>query len=324
MARERSFARGLVCLLVSLALLGGLIALTEAGLLNGEEKNPTGSSDDPFVYRDWGGKRSGITYEVYFDDGVIESVPNEDLAIVAEMIARSNSFDFAEQYTAFQKEYVQKVILDKIERTGGDYEEMVKKARDVMLSVLPFDSATLSLRVLAVVTDETDPAYLREREFLERDLERNGLDPAGIERFLYVKVADEESATFDGMFRVDPTDPVNPDYSDRWVYRYGGTWYFDPRRLSDTLLDMAADLDAYSETGDGEGEVVWVRGSYCRVAIGTQEFVLYVRDRSLLSGVAKGDRIEFTCLVNLYLYATLTVEECDEVIVLNTVSITKK
>ena len=324
MARERSFVRGLVCLLVSLALLGGLIALTETGLLSGEEKNPTGSSDDPFVFRDWIEKGAGLTYQVVFDDDVIESVPNVDLAIIAELLARTSSFDYAEQYTAYQKEFVKKEVLDKIERTGGNFEEMVKKAKENMLTVLPFDTVTISRRVLAVNTDETDPVYLRAREALERDLERNGLDPAKIERFLYVRMLREETATVDGMFRVEPTDPVNPDYSDYYVYRYGGTWYFDPRHLSNYLLDIVEVVDSYAETIEGEGEVVWVRGSHCRVSIGSEEVVLYVKDRSLLSGVAKGDRIGFVCLANLYMDAILTVEECDEVVILNTVSITKK
>ena len=117
-----------------------------------------------------------------------------------------------------------------------------------------------------------------------------------------------------------------PDRSQLYLYRYDGIWYYDNRTLSDSLLDLTLSnyTNQYFSTAEREGDVVWVNGSYCRVATGTEDVVLHVNAPSLLAGIAAGDRIGYTYFTNVAIEGTLLIEECDQVTVTNASVIEKR
>ena len=271
--------------------------------------------------------RFGIEFVVTFDSAVAPAIPEEERALIAAFIGWMQSPDFERQYECFQPEFVQSRVLDKIERIGSTYEELLQNAAMIYEAVLPFDNAEATFRVMGYRSEETDPEVQMYRSFLERDLTDLGLDPAKIEKFFCFTLADEPVATYDGVFRTDPTDPEIPDRSEISVYRYEGVWYYDPRKCSDSLLDLANPkyTNYYLGTEESEGVVAWVNGSYCRVTTDGGDALLHVNDPSLLSGIAAGDRIGFAFYSEMGgANCTLLIEERDRVPLFNAASIEKR
>ena len=292
-----------------------------------EAWSKNGADGDPTIRISGSGTlRFGIEFVVTFDSAIASDIPEEERALIAAFIGWTQSPDYERTYECYQQEFVQKEVLDKIERSGGDYEEMLQIAANIYETTLPFDSTEVVFRVMGYASDESDSAVQRNRSFLERDLTDIGLDPAKIERFLCFTLADEPVMTYDGVLRTDPSDPVIPDRSQRYLYRYDGIWYYDNRTLSDSLLDLTLSnyTNQYFSTAEREGDVVWVNGSYCRVATGTEDVVLHVNAPSLLAGIAAGDRIGYTYFTNVAIEGTLLIEECDQVTVTNASVIEKR
>ena len=266
-----------------------------------------GTDGDPTIRITGSGTmRFGIEFVVTFDADVAPGIPEEERALIAAFIGWTQSPDYERMAECYQHEFVQAVIFDKFERIGCSYEDLLQTSQEILESGLPFDNAVVTFRVMDYRSDETDPETQQSRSFLELDLEEFGLDPGKIERYFRFTLADEPVVAYDGVFRTDPTDPEIPDRTNISVYRYDGVWYFDPRTFSDDLLDLANPRykDGYLATSDGEGDVVWVNGSYCRVTTGAEDMVLHVNDPAMLAGIAAGDRIDFSY------YANFTVEDC--------------
>ena len=273
-----------------------------------------------------GTTRIGLEFNVTFDAVIASAIPEEERALISAFIGWTQSIDYERQYECYQHEFVQSAVFDKIERSGYTYEELLQNAATIYETVLPFDNVTLTFRVMDYRSDENDPEVGRYRSSLERMLADAGLNPEGIESFFYFILADEPTATYDGVFRTDPTDPEIPDRSSILVYRYDGVWYYDPRNLSDSLLDLAdpRNTDYFFAKSDSEGDVVWVNGSYCRVTTDEGDAVLHVNDPSMLSGIRAGDRIGFAYYSGVAANGVLLIEERDRVTVANAATIERR
>lgn len=271
--------------------------------------------------------RFGIEFVVTFDAAIAPGIPEEERALIASFIGWLQSTDIALHYECFQPAFFKKEVLDWIERIGCTYEELLENGNRVFGTALPFDTAVLSFRVMGYNADESDPEVQNQRSTLERMLEEVGLDAEKIERFLIFTLADEPVATYDGVFRTDPTDPEIPDRSTRYLYQYDGVWYFDNRACSESLLEMAKPnrIDYFLKTKEKEGDVVWVNGSYCRVTTDSESYVLHVNDPSMLAEISAGDRIGFAFYSEFAVEdCTLLIEERDLVTVANASLIEKR
>ena len=83
---SKSAARWLICLIVSLLILGGLIACSELTGTNG----PTGSEDDPFVATLLDEPTCTVLVKTVFDPAAFDAVTPDERALIAAAVAETD------------------------------------------------------------------------------------------------------------------------------------------------------------------------------------------------------------------------------------------
>ena len=313
-SENKSVIRGVICLVVSLLILGGLIACSELTGTNG----PTGSEDDPFVTALLDEPTCSVFVKVGFVSAAFDAVTPDERALIAEAVAETEIVGLPDgTYPMFHPEHVKQVILDKIERRGTTLEAVVARAREYMVAALPASRMELTFRVTGCITDQDDRRVKEELGFLGRTLTDLGLDPEKVERAILFTVALEPAAEIDGIFRIAGSEV---DVETTFVYLYEGKWYLDPRNLDDDLLDVGmSDRIDLSETVTETGTVRWVNGDHFRVG----DAVFRVTDPSILDGIKAGDSVRVVRYRYAELKAELLIEERDTVEIANAVSVEK-
>ena len=311
---SKSAARGLICLIVSLLILGGLIACSELTGTNG----PTGSEDDPFVATLLDEPTCTVLVKTVFDPAAFDAVTPDERALIAAAVAETDIVGIPDgTYPMFHPEQVKKEILDQIERHGTTLEAVVARAREYMVAALPASRTELTVRVTGCITDQDDRRVKEELGFLGRKLTDLGLDPEKVERAILFTVAWEPEIEFDGIFRIAGAED---DEETTFVYLYDGKWYLDPRNLNDDLLDLGmSDRDDLPETATETGTVRWVNGDHFRMG----DTVFRVTDPSVLDGIEPGDSVRVVYYRDLWAEAELLIEERDTVEIANAVSVEK-
>ena len=311
---SKSAARGLICLIVSLLILGGLIALNElAG-----SRGPTGSEDDPFVATLLDEPTCTVLVRTAFFQAALDAVTPDERALIAAAVAETDIVGIPDgTYPMFHPEHVKQVILDQIERHGTTLEAVVARAREYMVAALPASKLTLTVRVTGCITDQDDRRVKEELGFLGRTLTDLGLDPEKVERAILFTVAWEPAAEIDGIFRIAGSEV---DVETTFVYLYDGKWYLDPRNLNDDLLDLGmSDRDDLPGTVTETGTVRWVNGDHFRMG----DTVFRVTDPSVLDGIKAGDSVRVARYGDVWMRAELLIEERDTVEIANAVSVEK-
>lgn len=311
---SKSAARGLICLIVSLLILGGLIACSELTGTNG----PTGSEDDPFVATLLDEPTCTVLVRTAFFQAALDAVTPDERALIAAAVAETDIVGIPDgTYPMFHPEHVKQVILDQIERHGTTLEAVVARAREYMVAALPASRMALTFRVTGCITDQDDRRVKEELGFLGRTLTDLGLDPDKVERVILFTVATEPSAEIDGIFRIAGSED---DEETTFVYLYDGKWYLDPRNLNDDLLDFGmSDRDDLSETATETGTVRWVNGDHFRMG----DTVFRVTDPSVLDGIEAGDSVRVARCRDVWMRVELLIEERDTVEIANAVSVEK-
>ena len=311
---SKSAARGLICLIVSLLILGGLIACSELTETNG----PTGSEDDPFVATLLDEPTCTVLVRTAFFQTAFDAVTPDERAMIAAAVAETDIVGIPDgTYPMFHPEHVKQVILDQIERHGTTLEAVVARAREYMVAALPASRMALTVRVTGCITDQDDRRVKEELGFLGRTLTDLGLDPEKVERAILFTVATEPSAEIDGIFRIAGSED---DEETTFVYLYDGKWYLDPRNLNDDLLDFGmSDRDDLLETETETGTVRWVNGDHFRMG----DTVFRVTDPSVLDGIEAGDSVRVARYGDVWMRAELLIEERDTVKIANAVSVEK-
>ena len=311
---SKSAARGLICLIVSLLILGGLIACSELTGANG----PTGSEDDPFVATLLDEPTCTVLVRTAFFQAALDAVTPDERALIAAAVAETDIVGIPDgTYPMFHPEHVKQVILDQIERHGTTLEAVVARAREYMVAVLPASRMALTFRVTGCITDQDDRRVKEELGFLGRTLTDLGLDPKKIGRVIGFTLSCDPSADLDGIFRITGSEV---DVETTFVYLYEGKWYLDPRNLNDDLLDIGmSDRIDLLETVTETGTVRWARGNHFRVG----DTVYRVADPAILDGIEPGDSVSVERYRYAELKAELRIEERDTVTALNAVSVEK-
>ena len=311
---SKSAARGLICLIVSLLILGGLIACSELTGTNG----PTGREDDPFVATLLAEPTCTVLVRTAFFQSALDAVTPDERALIAAAVAETDIVGIPDgTYPMFHPEHVKQVILDQIERHGTTLEAVVARAREYMVAALPASRMALTFRVTGCITDQDDRRVKEELGFLGRKLTDLGLDPEKVERAILFTVATEPAAEIDGIFRIAGSEE---DEETTFVYLYDGKWYLDPRNLNDDLLDLGmSDRDDLQETATETGTVRWVNGDHFRVG----DTVFRVTDPSVLDGIEAGNSVRVVRYRYAEMKAELLIEERDTVRVMNAVSVEK-
>ena len=311
---SKSAARGLICLIVSLLILGGLIACSELTGTNG----PTGSEDDPFVTPMLDEPNCTVFVKTVFDPAAFDAVTPDERALIAEAVAETDIVGLPDgTYPMFHPEQVKEEILDKIERWGTTLDEVAALAREYTVAVLPASKLTLTVRVTECFTDQNDPRVQKELGFLGRTLTDLGLDPKKIGRVIGFTLSCDPSADLDGIIRITGSEV---DVETTFVYLYDGKWYLDPRNLDDDLLDVGmSDRFDPLETVTETGTVRWVNGDHFRVG----DTVFRVTDPSVLDGIKAGDSVRVVRCDDVWMRAELLIEERDTVEIANAVSVEK-
>ena len=311
---SKSAARGLICLIVSLLILGGLIACSELTETNG----PTGSEDDPFVATLLDESTCTVLVRTAFFQSALDAVTPDERALIAAAVAETDIVGIPDgTYPMFHPEHVKQVILDQIERHGTTLEAVVARAREYWVAVIPASRMELTFRVTGCITDQDDRRVKEELGFLGRTLTDLGLDPEKVERAILFTVATEPAAEIDGIFRIAGSED---DEETTFVYLYDGKWYLDPRNLDDDLLDVGmSDRDDLQETATETGTVRWVNGDHFRMG----DTVFRVTDPSVLDGIEAGDSVRVVRYRDVWMRAELLIEERDTVRVMNAVSVEK-
>ena len=311
---SKSAARGLICLIVSLLILGGLIAWNEwAGT-----RGPTGSEDDPFVATLLDEPTCTVLVRTAFFQSALDAVTPDERALIAAAVAETDIVGIPDgTYPMFHPEHVKQVILDQIERHGTTLEAVVARAREYWVAVIPASRMELTFRVTGCITDQDDRRVKEELGFLGRTLTDLGLDPEKVERAILFTVATEPAAEIDGIFRIAGSED---DEETTFVYLYDGKWYLDPRNLDDDLLDVGmSDRDDLQETATETGTVRWVNGDHFRMG----DTVFRVTDPSVLDGIEAGDSVRVARYGDVWMRAELLIEERDTVKIANAVSVEK-
>ena len=311
---SKSAARGLICLIVSLLILGGLIACSELTGTNG----PTGSEDDPFVTALLDEPTCSVFVKVGFVSAAFDAVTPDERALITAAVAETDIVGLPDgTYPMFHPEHVKQVILDPIERHGTTLEAVVARAREYWVATIPASKLTLTVRVTGCITDQDDRRVKEELGFLGRTLTDLGLDPKKIGRVIGFTLSCDPSADLDGIFRIIGSEV---DVETTFVYLYEGKWYLDPRNLNDDLLDVGmSDRDDLPETATETGTVRWVNGNHFRVG----DTVFRVTDPSVLDGIEAGDSVSVERYRYAELKAELLIEERDTVEIANAVSVEK-
>ena len=311
---SKSAARGLICLIVSLLILGGLIACSELTGTNG----PTGSENDPFVATLLEEPTCTVLVKTVFDPAAFDAVTPDERALIAAAVAETDIVGIPDgTYPMFHPEHVKQVILDQIERHGTTLEAVVARAREYWVAVIPASRMELIFRVTGCITDQDDRRVKEELGFLGRTLTDLGLDPEKVERAILFTVATEPAAEIDGIFRIAGSED---DEETTFVYLYDGKWYLDPRNLDDDLLDVGmSDRDDLQETATETGTVRWVNGDHFRMG----DTVFRVTDPSVLDGIEAGDSVRVARYGDVWMRAELLIEERDTVKIANAVSVEK-
>lgn len=313
-SENKSVIRGVICLVVSLLILGGLIALNElAG-----SRGPTGSEDDPFVATLLDEPTCTVLVRTAFFQAAFDAVTPDERALIAEAVAETDIVGIPDgTYPMFHPEHVKQVIMDKIERHGTTLEAVVARAREYMVAALPASRMELTFRVTGCITDQDDRRVKEELGFLGRTLTDLGLDPEKVERAILFTVALEPAVEIDGIFRIAGSED---DEETTFVYLYDGKWYLDPHNLNDDLLDLGmSDRDDLPETATETGTVRWVNGDHFRMG----DTVFRVTDPSILDGIEAGDSVRVVRYSDVWMRAELLIEERDTVRVANAVSVEK-
>ena len=318
-SENKSVIRGVICLIVSLLILGGLIAWNEwAGT-----RGPTGSEDDPFVTALLDEPtctvfNCTVFVKTVFDPAAFDAVTPDERALIAAAVAETNIVGLPDgTYPMFHPEHVKQVILDQIERHGTTLEAVVARAREYMVAAIPASRMELTVRVTECITDQDDRRVKEELGFLGRTLTDLGLDPEKVERAILFTVACNPSADLDGIFRITGSEV---DVETTFVYLYEGKWYLDPRNLDDDLLDVGmSDRIDLLETVTETGTVRWVNGDHFRVG----DTVFRVTDPTALDGIEAGDSVRVERYRYAEMKAELLIEERDTVTALNAVSVEK-
>ena len=313
-SENKSVIRGVICLVVSLLILGGLIALNElAG-----SRGPTGSEDDPFVTALLDEPTCSVFVKVGFVSAAFDAVTPDERALIAEAVTETDIVGLPDgTYPMFHPEHVKQVILDPIERHGTTLEAVVARAREYWVAAIPASRMELTVRVTGCITDQDDRRVKEELGFLGRTLTDLGLDPKKIGRVIGFTLSCNPSADLDGIFRITGSEV---DVETTFVYRYDGKWYLDPRNLNDDLLDIGmSDRVDLLETVTETGTVRWVNGDHFRVG----DTVYRVADPAILGGIEPGDSVSVERYRYAELKAELQIEERDTVTALNAVSVEK-
>ena len=298
---SKSAARGLICLIVSLLILGGLI-----------------SEDDPFVATLLDEPTCTMLVRTAFFQSALDAVTPDERALIAAAVAETDIVGIPDgTYPMFHPEHVKQVILDQIERHGTTLEAVVARAREYWVAVIPASRMELTFRVTGCITDQDDRRVKEELGFLGRTLTDLGLDPEKVERAILFTVATEPAAEIDGIFRIAGSED---DEETTFVYLYDGKWYLDPRNLDDDLLDVGmSDRDDLQETATETGTVRWVNGDHFRMG----DTVFRVTDPSVLDGIEAGDSVRVVRYGDVWMRAELLIEERDTVKIANAVSVEK-
>ena len=252
-SENKSVIRGVICLVVSLLILGGLIALNElAG-----SRGPTGSEDDPFVATLLDEPTCTVLVKTVFDPAAFDAVTPDERALIAAAVAETEIVGIPDgTYPMFHPEQVKEEILDQIERHGTTLDEVAARARGYLAAAIPASKLTLTVRVTECFTDQNDPRVQKELDYLGRTLTDLGLDPKKIGRVIGFTLSCNPSADLDGIFRITGSEV---DVETTFVYLYDGKWYLDPRNLDDDLLDVGmSDRFDPLETATETGTVRWV------------------------------------------------------------------
>ncbi len=313
---SKSAARGLICLIVSLLILGGLIAWNEwAGT-----RGPTGSEDDPFVATLLDEPTCTVFVKTVFDPAAFDAVTPDERALIAAAVAETEIVGLPDgTYPMFHPEHVKQVIMDQIERHGTTLEAVVARARGYWTAAIPASKLTLTVRLTECFTDQNDPRVQKELGFLGRTLTDLGLDPKKIGRVIGFTLSCDPSADLDGIIRITGSE-VDVDVETTFVYLYDGKWYLDPRNLDDDLLDVGmSDRDDLPETATETGTVRWVNGDHFRMG----DTVFRVTDPSILDGIKAGDSVRVVSYGDVRMRAELLIEERDTVEIANAVSVEK-
>ena len=313
-SENKSVIRGVICLVVSLLILGGLIALNElAG-----SRGPTGSEDDPFVTPMLDEPNCTVLVKTVFDPAAFDAVTSAERALIAAAVAETDIVGIPDgTYPMFHPEQVKEEILDQIERHGTTLDEVAARARGYLAAAIPASKLTLTVRVTECFTDQNDPRTQKELDYLGRTLTDLGLDPKKIGRVIGFTLSCDPSADLDGIFRITGSEV---DVETTFVYQYDGKWYLDPRNLNDDLLDVGmSDWVDLSETVTETGTVRWVRGNHFRVG----DTVFRVTDPSILDGIEAGDSVRVVRYRYAELKAELLIEERDTVEIANAASVEK-
>ena len=311
---SKSAARGLICLIVSLLILGGLIACSELTGTNG----PTGREDDPFVTALLDEPTCSVFVKVGFVSAAFDAVTPDERALIAAAVAETDIVGLPDgTYPMFHPEHVKQVILDPIERHGATLEAVVARAREYWVAAIPASRMELTVRVTGCITDQDDRRVKEELGFLGRTLTDLGLDPKKIGRVIGFTLSCDPSADLDGIFRITGSEV---DVETTFVYLYEGKWYLDPRNLSDDLLDIGmSDRVDLLETVTETGTVRWVNGDHFRMG----DTVFRVTDPSILDGIEAGDSVRVVRYGDVWMRAELLIEERDTVEIANAVSVEK-
>ena len=313
-SENKSVIRGVIYLVVSLLILGGLIALNElAG-----SRGPTGSEDDPFVTALLDEPTCTVLVRTAFVPAAFDAVTPDERALIAAAVAETDFVGLPDgTYPMFHPEQVKKEILDKIERRGTTLEAVVARAREYWVAAIPASRMELTVRVTGCITDQDDRLVKEELGFLGRTLTDLGLDPEKVERAIGFTLAWEPEIEFDGIFRISGGEDGDEM---TFVYQYNGKWYLDPRNLDDDLLDVGM-VDRFDllETVTETGTVRWVNGDHFRVG----DTVFRVTDPTALDGIEPGDSVSVERYRYAELKAELQIEERDTVTALNAVSVEK-
>jgi len=311
---SKSAARGLICLIVSLLILGGLIACSELTGTNG----PTGREDDPFVTALLDEPTCSVFVKVGFVSAAFDAVTPDERALIAAAVAETDIVGLPDgTYPMFHPEHVKQVILDQIERHGTTLEAVVARAREYWVAAIPASRMELTVRVTGCITDQDDRRVKEELGFLGRTLTDLGLDPKKIGRVIGFTLSCNPSADLDGIFRITGSEV---DVETTFVYLYEGKWYLDPRNLSDDLLDIGmSDRVDLLETVTETGTVRWVNGDHFRMG----DTVFRVTDPSILDGIEAGDSVRVVRYGDVWMRAELLIEERDTVEIANAVSVEK-